>query len=386
MNFDRVEAFFRRPPVVIASLLVLAVAAFWGVNRLVNRFREQEKALARHLFSSGESALQSGELDQAVDDFRAALSYNHEDPQYELSLARALRDTGRTDEAETYLLGLWERTPQAGDVNLALGRLYARNKSVQDAIRYYHNAIYGVWENDPAQKRLDAQLELIEFLLRQNASQQAEGELITMEPNLPRSADLLVRVGQDFARVQDYSHALNDFQRVLRFDHDNAAALAGAGDAAFNMGKYRVAQGYLQSAVRENPKDDHCSQLLQVTTLVLNGDPFARHTSGKERNRRLRAAFDQAGKRLDACSLPAAKGQTTPQVPASLAPLKINWLEMKPKLAHLNRSEGSDLPDSVMDLVTQIEQQTAKEKSCGPPSPLDRALLLISQDHSGASR
>jgi tetratricopeptide (TPR) repeat protein len=386
MKFDRVEAFFRRPPVVIASLLVLAVAAFWGVNRLVNRFREQEKALARHLFASGEGALQTGQLDQAVDDFRAALSYNHDDPQYELSLARALRDTGRTDEAETYLLGLWERTPQAGDVNLALGRLYARNKSVQDAIRYYHNAIYGVWESDPAQKRREAQLELVDFLLQRNAVQQAEAELITLEPGLPRDAGLLVRVGQDFARVQDYDHALSVFQRVLHFDRENAAALAGAGDAAFHLGRYRVAQGYLQNAVHLNPKDTASSQLLQVNSLVLDSDPFARHISNRERTRRLRAAFNQAGKRLDTCAAPLAKGQTIPTIPTALAPLKVTWLEMKPKLTHLNRSEESDLSDSVMDLVSQIELQTGKEKACGSPAAFDRALLLLAQDHSGGSR
>ena len=239
MKFDKVEAFFRRPPVVIASLLVLAVVAFWGVSRLVNRFREQEKALARHMFAAGESSLQSGQLEQAVDEFRAALSYNQEDPQYELSLARALRDTGRISEAETYLLGLWERTPQAGDVNLALGRLYVRNKSVQNAIRYYHNAIYGVWDANPEEKRRDAQLELIDFLLRQNVTDQAEAELITLEPGLPRDPQLLVRVGHDFAQVHDYDHALGDFQRVLRFDRENADALAGAGDAAFHLGRYR---------------------------------------------------------------------------------------------------------------------------------------------------
>jgi tetratricopeptide (TPR) repeat protein len=385
MKFDRLEAFFRQPPVVVVTLLIMAVLAFLGVSRLANRFREQEKALARHLFAAGQGALQSGQLEQAVEDFRAALSYNHEDPQYELSLARALRDTGRTDEAETYLLSLWERAPQEGDINLALGRLYAREKSVENTIRYFHNAIYGVWDSDPDVKRRNAQLELIDFLLQQNATQQAQAELITLAAELPRDAQLLVRVGQDFSRVQDYQHALSEFQRVLRFDRDNAAALAGAGDAAFHLEDYRTAQNYLQAAVRQNPKDAASSQTLQVCVLVLQSDPFARRISNRERNRRIRAAFERADKRLAGCAPAPAAGQTAQTLPADLVPLRTQWLALKPKLRRLNAPEEADLPDAVMDLVSQIEQQSAKEKACGPPSALDRALLLL-QDHSGGSR
>jgi tetratricopeptide (TPR) repeat protein len=386
MEFDRLGAFFRRPPVVVVNLLVLAVLAFLGVSRLANRFREQEKALARHLFASGQAALQSGQMEEAVEDFRAALTYNHEDQQYELSLARALRDTGRTEEAETYLLSLWERAPQEGDINLALGRLYAREKSVENAIRYYHNAIYGVWDSDPDGKRRDAELELIDFLLQQNAMQEAQAELITLAAELPRNAQLLIRVGQDFSRVQDYEHALSEFQRVLRFDHDNAEALAGAGDAAFHLGQYRGAQNYLQAAVRQNPKDTASSETLQVCNLVLQSDPFARRISNRERNRRIRNAFEQAGKRLASCAVAAAPNQSAPALPADLAPLKTQWQEVKPKLARLNAPEEADLPDTVMDLVAQIEQQSGKEKVCGPPSVLDRALLLLAQDHDGGSR
>ena len=48
MNVASLKLLTRRPPVIIASLAVVTVLAFLGVNRLVNRFREQEKALARH--------------------------------------------------------------------------------------------------------------------------------------------------------------------------------------------------------------------------------------------------------------------------------------------------------------------------------------------------
>src|SRR5579871_2600207 len=119
-----------RTPVVIAGLTILAILGFFGVGRLVNRFQEQQKALARHLYQRGFAEQQSGKLDLAVQNFRAALGYDPDNFQYQLSLARTLRDSGRTDEAEAYLISLWERSPQSGAVNLALGRLAARQGNV----------------------------------------------------------------------------------------------------------------------------------------------------------------------------------------------------------------------------------------------------------------
>jgi tetratricopeptide (TPR) repeat protein len=215
MKVASLKSFTLRPPVVLAALLAVALLAFFVVNRLVNRFREQEKALARHLYSRGLQALQAGDPEEALEDFRAALSYSHDDFQYQLSLARALRDTGRTAEAETYLISLWERTPQEGPVNLALGRLFAREQRFDKAAQYYHNAIYGFWASDPDVKRRDAQFELIEFLLQHKAYLQAQAELISLALAVPGDATLRLRVAALFTRAQDHEHALAEYQQIL---------------------------------------------------------------------------------------------------------------------------------------------------------------------------
>ena len=48
--------------------------------------------------------------------------------------------------------------------NLWLARLATRRHSIDDAIGYYHNAIYGAWAIDPDKNRRQARFELIEFL------------------------------------------------------------------------------------------------------------------------------------------------------------------------------------------------------------------------------
>src|SRR5579863_1982273 len=93
-----------RPPAVIASLTVLAIFGFIGVTKLVNRFGEQQKALARHLYQRALEDQKDGKPDLAVEHFRDALVYSPDNFEYRLQLARALRDTGRTEEAEAYLV------------------------------------------------------------------------------------------------------------------------------------------------------------------------------------------------------------------------------------------------------------------------------------------
>jgi tetratricopeptide (TPR) repeat protein len=370
-----------RPLVVIAGLTVLAVLAFLFVNRLVNRFGEQEKALARHLYEQGLAEQKAGRPDRAIEDFRAALIYNRDNSEYQLSLARALRVTGRTDESETYLIGLWERSPQDGPVNLALGRLAAQQRLLDKSLQYYHNAIYGVWASDADTNRLNAWFELIEFLLRQAAYPQAQAELIALAAQLPQHSDLQLRVADLFARAQDYDHAFAQYQQVLRLDRENVAALAGAGEAAFNLGRYRTAQQYLQSALRVNPADTQTSQLLQTSNLILDADPFSPRLSNAERNRRIRSAFVQAGQRLDTCAQSKGIDLKAASAPTGLSPLKAHWNEMKTKLRPLVAQGENDIADAAMDLVFEIEQEASKE--CGPPSGLDQALLLLAQNRAG---
>ncbi|MBZ5597335.1 MAG: tetratricopeptide repeat protein [Acidobacteriia bacterium] len=384
MNRVTLEPITRRPAVVIAGLVVLAVLAFVAVNRLVHRFQEQEKAWAGHLFASGQADLGAGKPERALEELRAALTYSRDNFQYQLALARALRDTGRTEESEAYLINLWEHLPQDGAVNLALGRLYAREQALDKSIQYYHNAIYGVWGADADARRRDARLELTEFLLREHALPQAQAELITLAASGPLSPELHLQVARLFAQAQDNEHALAEFQDVLSKDRGNAVALAGAGGAAFRLGRYRTAEGYLQNAVKADPQDAQAKQLLQTSSLILQADPFGRRVSNSERNRRIRMAFEQAGKRLDSCASAQGIDLSAQSTAPGLPSLKASWSAMKPRLAQLNAPREADTPDAATDLAFRIEQQT--ETICGPPSGLDQALLLLSQDRAGAER
>jgi tetratricopeptide (TPR) repeat protein len=374
------EPVTRRPTMVILILVLLALLGWIGVSRLVNRFQQEEKALARHLYRQGLEEQQSGKQDLAIEHFRAALGYDHDNFQYQLSLARALRDSGRTQEAESYLVSLWERFPQSGEINLALGRLAARQKSLGRVMQYYHNAIYGLWVSDAQSNRVRAGFELIEVLLSLNARPQAEAELIGLSLDLPPDPELELRTGGLFAELGDYEHALSEYRRVLQMNPANLTALEGAGEAAYQLARYRTAAQYLQAATKAAPQDSHLTQVLAISKLILQDDPFSGHISAAERDRRMRLILQQAGQRLETCM--HAGGEVSNPQGDPLPVLKARWTQMKAKLTSLRSSAEPGLADEIMDLVLQIEQQTA---GCGF-SLQDQALLLLAENRAGVEQ
>jgi cytochrome c-type biogenesis protein CcmH/NrfG len=381
----------RSAPVILLVLTLAAVTGFAGVGHLVTRFTANQQARGRKLYDQGLSAASAGRFEDAISAFRAALTCDPANSQYQLSLARALRDSNdprRLDEAESYLVALWQRTPQDAAVNLALARVAAHRGSVEDATRYYHNAMYGVWNADPDGNRRRARIELIEFLLKKGVPERAESELMALATSLPPNVDEHLQAAQLFTQARDNSGSLSQYEEVLHLDPANAIALAGAGEANYRSGNYVTAERYLQDAVKTDPQDASSRQLLASSQEILRASPFHSHISDAERNRRIDAAFTRAEQRLTECAQQKRINLTPPPDAGSsaspLAALQSRWTATKPDLERLRSPAETALPDEIMDVVFQIEQQTAS--ICGQPQGADLALLLISQKREAAAQ
>ncbi|HXJ87877.1 MAG TPA: tetratricopeptide repeat protein [Candidatus Binatia bacterium] len=370
--------YLRQRPVVLAALTVLAIVFFLAVTGLSQVHQAQRRAIGDRWFNRGIADLNAKRFEAAVKDFRAALLYSPDDYSYQLNLAEALIGEGQRGQALAYLINLWEREPENGIVNLELARSAANQGQTDDAIRYYHNAVYAVWPPDQDTMRRDARLELIELLLRIGAKQQAQGELIALAERVGPDPAQQERVGELFLRAGDYEHALAAFSAVLKSDRHNAAALAGAGYAAFELGRYPEGQRYLQAAIEAKPDDTASQARLKTTQLVLQMDPFQRQIPIAERDRIVVQAFQTAGERLRSCKLPAGISS------AGSAPLSLGdeWEGLKPQITQLRLRRDPDLVETGMDLVFRIERATSV--ACGSPTGADLALLLISNMHEGS--
>lgn len=368
--------YMTREPVVVALLSTLAMACFAAVSGMSSMYHAQQRSLATQWFSRGQTDLNERRYAPAAAEFRTALLYSRDNYSYQFDLAEALVGQKRIDEASAYLVNLWDREPENGLVNLELGRIAAGKRQPEQALRYFHNAIYATWPDDQGEARQEARLELIDYLLKNNYKPQARSELIALAANVRDDSPRLVHVGDLFVEAQDDSDALAAYRRSLKASTSpDSAALAGAGRAAFELGRYTEAQQYLQAAAAAGSDDPAIAVRLATAKLVLQMDPFRRKIPATERDRDIIAAFSAAGERLKSCQAAAPQPQA-----AAPEDLSGTWSKIKPKITSRGLRQNPDLGETAMELVFKIERESA---ACGSPTTTDRALLLIAKRHEG---
>jgi len=375
-----------RETILLASAAALLVL-FTVVGFASNLYHQKRTALALEWYTRGEANLQVKDARHAtgaIDDFRTALVYSPQNDLYRLHLAEALMAAGRVDEARTYLLNVLDDESENGAVNLALGRLAARNDNVSEALRYYQSAIYGRWESDAEQHRTTARLELCRFLLSHGRNNEAQGELMALAGSLPSDPSLHTEVANLFLQARDKQHALAEFRAALKLDPKRHDALLGAGEVAFQSGDYRSAERYFGRALAEEPNNVRARSRLSTARLVLASDPLDPRLSNQERSTRVQQAFERALARLENCA--PIRGESLPPSPGSplldFQQLYARAQKMRPQVRVSKLRRNPDLQTSALDLAFEAEELAAQR--CGLPEGLDEALLLIASAHRGS--
>lgn len=367
----------------ILLLCVPVLAALFAITSTAAKlYHSQQRALAQEWYLRGEAGLKSGRAPEAIKDFGRALAYSRDNRLYRLRLAQALLAADRPEEAGPYLLNLWQHEPGNGTVNLELARLAVRRGEASAAIRYFHNAIYGVWEKDPENQRRQVRLELCEYLLSRGERQAAQAALIGLAADLPKDAGLYAHVGTLFLKAEDYSQALGTFRQALNLDPAQQTALTGAGEASFQMANYRDARRYLERAVQLNPQDAPAAQRLEMTNLILSLDPLERGLSAQTRARRVVFAYQQAVERIRACALKRGEALEGQQPATDLQTAYARVMQIAPKVREAVLRRNSDLLMQALELVFEVEELTARD--CDYPAGVDLALLLIARKHGSA--
>ena len=344
-----------------------------------NLYHTQRHELAQEWFAKGERALKGRQAKAALEDFRTALSYSPDNTLYRLRLAQSLVAANRPDEARSHLLTLWRDEPGNSTVNLELARLAADRGDTADAIRYFHNAIYGVWQADPTEHRLQTRLELSQYLLKKNEKAQADSELIALADSLPRDANLYTRVAGMLREAGDRNRALSTYKQALGIDRRAQAALVGAGETAFEMADYRTAVEYLERAVRTGAASETDKAELSTARLALSMDPMAPRLSRAEADRRTLNAFGIAISRLNECIKSRTPNPPVGRLSSDLEQLTQQADKLKPQASANVLRRNPDLRVTLNDFISSVEETTAKE--CGTPSGQDLALLLIAKKH-----
>jgi len=357
-----------RELLALLVLTAMAIGVYLGTRELAAVHRRLRVTDAAHWFRIGRAELAAGRPLAAVASLRRASLIDPPNHHYRLTLASALEAGGETHAARQVLLDLRALTPEYPEINLRLARLDRDRGDHTAAVRYYQNAIYGVWPEDAVDFRRSLRLEFIRYLLERQHTDRALSELLAIEANLGRDADTHAEAGQLFLQAGDAARALAHYRLALRQDSNHEDALAGAGTAAFTLGDYAAAQRYLRR-VPERRAD--VTEARSIAAFVLARDPLLPRLPYAERRRRLEMNLSHTATRLAAC---------TPTADSS-----VNVADLRARIeaarAGLRRSRIRQLEtiEDGVDLIHRVQQEAGIR--CGTPALPDRALLLIGERH-----
>lgn len=362
-------AFVHRELIVLVALIVFAAATFLATRHLAQAHRVLQRQDAERLYQRGRSALARNRPAEAVDRLRRAAAMDTDTQAYALALADAFSGDGDVDAARGVLTSLRGRRPEDPQINLRLARLSRQRGDGSDAVRYYQNALYGVWPPDHPGMRHAVRLEFVRFLLDQRETSRALAELIAMDDSFPGRASAQTEAGELFLRAQDPRRALDRFEAALRLEPQLGAARAGAGTAAYRVGAYRRAVEHFRAVATRTPDQD---DMLAVATLVLTTDPLAPRLSLAERRRRLLDSLEAVQARRLACRPAGSEGTAT-----TLLEQDVQTLHRR--LRQQAREQSLQTIEDGLDLVRRL--QDAVDRQCPAISARDRALGILTARH-----
>ena len=352
------------------AALVLAVSIIVFLSYV---YRTQRITRADEYFKQGNEFMQADRYEEAVEQYRHALSITHSSEQ-RLTLAMALVKAGHLSEAEIYLRELLRENQASGPANLGLGRIFLENGETNQAISYFHRAIYGSWPKDPQANRVQARLELINGLGKAGAKQQAQAELLALVSEMPPDVAIRRKVGQLLLQFGLPRESATVFQEIVSKDKNNAEAFAGLGEAEIAQSDFAAARKAFGEAVRLAPGNDTFQERLHLAEQTLDLDPFLRGLNSSERYQRSERLLEAAVGAMDQCFA----ANSAPSAPADRTLLDS---ARKVLLRHDRPRSYSDAADSIVSLATQI--WGARLKLCGPTAkteePLSRVMAQLAR-------
>jgi tetratricopeptide (TPR) repeat protein len=363
--------FIHREIVVLALLIASTVFLFFVTRAAAGATSRLRQRDAAAWYELGLAQLDAQKTEEAVSSLGRAAAMSRDREEYRLASAQALAAAGQEESARQVLLALREMAPESPVVNARLARLEARRHDLTAATRYYQHALHGFWNPDEIAARRDLHFEFIRYLLANDQRSRALAELLLLEVSVPADPATQSALASSFLESGDPARALQHFDRALEQDPASPAALAGAGEAAFSLGEYARALRYLRAAPADHPR---VAELLPIVEFVISADPLRPRLTYRERQRRLSRALAHLTTRLTACL-----GAPSPEGAGSLDALRVEAQALASAVARNVRPRSLNLIEDGMELVVRIER--ALPRSCAPPGPYDRALLLIGRLH-----
>ncbi len=348
------------------GVVVALIAFFLVFDAFVARI-DTEEARSRALsdYREGTRLLAAGRLGDAAEQFRTAASMDRENLTYKVALARATVRQGDTETAQGLLVSILQQDPTDGAANVLMARVLVEQQRLDEAIAYYHRAVYGRWRAGEGGSSLQARFELIDLLARIKARKELLAELLPIQDQSPGDVTLRDHIGFLFLLAESPARAGDVFRQVLRKNPKDAKAAAGLGEASLALGEYDNAENQLATAARLSPGDTAITGRLELAHDLAGMDPSRRGLRLTDRYQRTRRFLLLTVQTVARCPLDSAASAVAAAADSALgrAPIK----------------SGDALDDIVQaDLALAQRLWGLRPTACvAETSPDDKALALL---------
>ena len=134
----------------------------------------------------------------AIADYKAAISIERENSGYWLSLGEAQLAAGQLADAEGTLTELLRRDSTRGRSESGTGARAGKGRTNYRCRVGYHRAIYGHWDHDAENNRVNVRFELVNLLAQQGSKEELLAELLPLLDVAPDDLEVRTRLGHLF--------------------------------------------------------------------------------------------------------------------------------------------------------------------------------------------
>ena len=347
------------------SVLGGVLAAFAGLAILAGflnyYYRTERAGQAQAAYQSGNQLLATGRSEEAVEQFRKALSVSHS-ADYRLALGLALVSAGHLNEASSYLDEVLRDRPQSGPANLGLARVLAQQGRTDDAVLRFQRAALGAWPQKPSENRIQARIELVETLAKAGRNPQAKAELLSLAAQVPNEPATQERVGRMLADFEMPKESADLYRDIVKHNPQDTAAYAGLGEAQFRLGDCVEAREAFRQVLKSDPANQKASGRVDACDRILALDPTLRGLSAAERFRRSLQILEQTLAELSSCAAASSANDDARTARAALANKR-------------RPSSYSDAAESNLTLAGRL--WSLRLSSCSPKPAAEDPFSLI---------
>lgn len=360
--------FVHREIIVLIVLCVTAAGVFAVTKSAAVAAHARRVSDAAAWYTRGMQALDEGRMDEAIDALGRARALDRDRDVHHLSFATALARAGQHEASRQVLLALRAARPEQPDVNLGLAELAAARGDSESAVRHFQRALYGEWAPEALDARERVRVRLIEYQLANGMRDQAVAQLMLLAADLPLDATRQIEAARLFMAAAEPARALDHYTRALQVVPDDAVAIAGAGDAAFELGDFAAARGYYARVPTDR---EDIAEKRELVRLVLANDPLQPRLSNAERRRRLAVGRTRAQVLIAACRTHLAGTNAQEE---QLEALEREIEALGAALAAGGTLESEVIEDGVSLIAGVV---TFASNGCGPLGADARAWLII---------